>query len=118
MEWCVFGNLRPENQARVRLSEEAMRRVKQVWREMLVKEVADRRKIEREAGRIEMLADRDSVDYDAHPCDLCVGLCYLSWVHCSACSKDYCIKHGLFCQCPPEAKSVVYRYSTEELESV
>lgn len=50
-------------------------------------------------GQLKETVDGSNDDYDAHPCAFCINLCYFNWIKCDSCSKEYCLKHGIVCDC-------------------
>ena len=82
-----------------------------------------------------MLPNRDNIGEDEFQCELCTDLCYLSMIICNkhhqgekekelggrrekkeVRGQQMCIHHYDYCKCPISSYTLVYRYSSKELE--
>jgi tRNA A22 N-methylase len=62
------------------------------------------------------MADREKVAEDAHQCFYCTDFAYLGMVQCKHHKNHYCVMHQVMCGCPRENLTLVYRFTTKELE--
>mmetsp|Transcript_52821 Transcript_52821/g.72353 ORF Transcript_52821/g.72353 Transcript_52821/m.72353 type:complete len:118 (+) Transcript_52821:1416-1769(+) len=64
-----------------------------------------------------IMDNRQDVVEDAHQCKFCTDFTYVSMIFCSKHKYQYCLHHDIMCGCAVPALQLVYRYSTEELQS-
>lgn len=62
------------------------------------------------------MPERDKVAEDAHQCYYCTDFAFLSMIQCKHHKINYCLMHQVMCGCSKENLTLVYRYSTKELD--
>lgn len=67
---------------------------------------------------VNLLDNREKVAEDSHQCHYCTDFAYLSMIKCKSCNVVYCTWHQFQCGCCVPDISLVYRYSTKELEQM
>ena len=108
LEWLVVENIRHFEY--IKLDKETW---KKIWK-IFVKQINNEKRFRQEN---EIVQIKRGVSGE-NPCQYCTDLCYLSYIHCPRHEEQYCISHGIQCECSKEEVTLVYKYTIAELESM